>query len=296
MREKVVIALGGNALGENPIEQKEIVKDTAKFLIKLILNNYDVVVTHGNGPQVGDIQKKTDYPLPECGAMSQGYIGYHLQQALKNELLKNNIEKEVVTVVTQVEVDEKDPAFKNPSKPIGKFYTEEEINKLNVPYIEDSGRGYRKVVASPMPQEIVEIKTIKELIDSGKIVITVGGGGIPVVKRNGLYEGIDAVIDKDKTSAKLASDLKVDKFIILTAVDKVFINYGKENQEELLDITYEKLEKYVKEGQFAKGSMLPKIEASMYFVEKTHNEVLITTLEKVDDALKGLAGSIIKFK
>lgn len=294
MKEKVVIALGGNALGNNPFEQLELVKSTAKSIVEMVKAGYDVVVSHGNGPQVGDIHIKTNYPFAESGAMSQGYIGYHLQQAIKNELILNNIDKQVVSVVTQVLVDENDEAFKNPTKPVGKFYTEEEIKETGFDYIEDSGRGYRRVVPSPEPIEIVELQVIKELVDKGHIVIAAGGGGIPVIKKDKLYVGVAAVIDKDKTTSKLASDLKANKLIILTAVDKVFINYNKPNQKALDEITVEEAKKYIEEGHFAKGSMLPKIEAALQFLKHTDSKALITSLENAKDALTGNTGTIIK--
>lgn len=294
MKEKVVIALGGNALGNDPFEQLELVKSTAKSIVDMVKAGYDVVVSHGNGPQVGDIHVKTNYPFAESGAMSQGYIGYHLQQAIKNELILNNIDKQVVSVVTQVLVDENDEAFKNPTKPVGKFYTEEEIKETGFDYIEDSGRGYRRVVPSPEPIEIVELQVIKELVDKGHIVIAAGGGGIPVIKKDELYIGVAAVIDKDKTTSKLAADLKANKLIILTAVDKVFINYNKPNQKALDEITVEEAKKYIDEGHFAKGSMLPKIEAALQFLKHADSKALITSLENAKDALTGNTGTIIK--
>lgn len=242
---KIVVALGGNALGQSPEEQLELVKGTAKSLVSLIQKGYEVVISHGNGPQVGSINLGLNYaaengqgpafPFPECGAMSQAYIGYQLQESLLNELHALNIDKQVVTLVTQVEVAGDDQAFNNPTKPIGLFYTKEQaeqtMEEKGYKFVEDSGRGYRRVVPSPMPINIVELDSIETLIKHGTLVIAAGGGGIPVVKEEGNYKGVDAVIDKDKTSALLAAHLKSDQLIILTAVDYVYINYGKDNQE-----------------------------------------------------------------
>lgn len=294
MKEKIVIALGGNALGNNPQEQLELVKNTAKSIVNMIKLGYDVIISHGNGPQVGQIHIKTEYPFPESGAMSQGYIGYHLQQAIKNELIKNKINKEVVSLITQVLVDKNDTAFSNPTKPIGAFFTEEEIKKTGYKYIEDSGRGYRRVVASPNPLEIIELKSIKQLIDNGCVIIASGGGGIPVILEDGEYKGIASVIDKDKTSALLAKEIGAHKLIILTGVDTVFINYNKPNQEALNNITISQAKRYIEEGHFAKGSMLPKIEAAIEFLEKSNKgSVLITSLENAHLALQGNTGTNI---
>ncbi|MGL5378450.1 carbamate kinase [Clostridium sp.] len=308
--EKLVIALGGNALGNNAKEQLELVKQTARTIVDLSEEGYSVVVGHGNGPQVGMINLAMDFasnngantpsmPFAECGSMSQGYIGYHLQQSIKNELNKRNINKKVATIVTQVVVDETDEAFKNLTKPVGMFYTKEEADKIGAEkgytFVEDAGRGYRRVVASPNPQKIVELETIKHLVENGTIVITVGGGGIPVVEEpNGTLYGVDAVIDKDKSSAKLAKDIDAKMLVILTAVDRVCINFNKPNQEELSNINLIEATKYIKEGHFAKGSMLPKVEACVDFVENsTNGKALITSLEKAKEALHGETGTII---
>ena len=247
--KRLVIALGGNALGNNPEEQLELVKQTAKTIVDLSEEGYNVIVGHGNGPQVGMINLAMDFassngantpsmPFAECGSMSQGYIGYHLQQSIKNELDSRKINKNVATIVTQVVVDENDEAFKNLTKPVGMFYTKEEAEKISsekgFTFVEDAGRGYRRVVASPQPQKIVELETVKNLVDNGTIVITVGGGGIPVIeKEDGSLHGVAAVIDKDKSSAKLAKDLDAEMLVILTAVDRVCVNFNKPNQEEL---------------------------------------------------------------
>lgn len=309
MSQKIVIALGGNALGNDPIEQLKKVKIATDIISDLIKEGNDVVIGHGNGPQVGMIKLAMDYssnsdektpimPLVECGAMSQGYIGYHLQQAFNASFSEKNIEKTAISVITQVEVSKEDKAFENPTKPVGMFYTKEKAQELQrekgFKFIEDAGRGYRKVVPSPKPLKIVELDAIKKMIDQGLIVITVGGGGIPVVKENKKLVGIDAVIDKDKSSSKLALDLDADVLLILTAVDKVYINFNKENQKALDTLTTKDAKKYMQEGQFAKGSMLPKIEACIDFVEKSKNAyAIITSLEKAMDALKGLTGTKI---
>lgn len=306
---KIVVALGGNALGQSPEEQLELVKGTAKSLVSLIQKGYEVVISHGNGPQVGSINLGLNYaaengqgpafPFPECGAMSQAYIGYQLQESLLNELHALNIDKQVVTLVTQVEVAGDDQAFNNPTKPIGLFYTKEQaeqtMEEKGYKFVEDSGRGYRRVVPSPMPINIVELDSIETLIKHGTLVIAAGGGGIPVVKKEGNYKGVDAVIDKDKTSALLAAHLKSDQLIILTAVDYVYINYGKDNQEALGEVTVDEMNQHIADGQFAKGSMLPKVEAALQFIEKNpEGSVLITSLEDLGDALDGKIGTLIK--
>lgn len=307
MRKKIVIALGGNALGKTPEEQLELVKITAKNIVDLVAEGNKVIVTHGNGPQVGMINlamevsnkqvSSPEMPFAECGAMSQGYIGYHLQQSIQKELEKRHMRKNCITVVTQVEVDKKDLAFKNPTKPIGDFYTKEEAESIakSKGYImkEDANRGYRRVVASPIPKKIVEIKTIKKLIDNGEVVIACGGGGIPVVRHYGSYKGIDAVIDKDRTSARLARDIKADILLILTAVDTVCINYGKEDEEKLKLLTFKEAKKLIDEKQFAEGSMLPKIEASLEFVKTGRGKAIITSLDKALSSLKGTSGTVI---
>lgn len=308
-RKRLVIALGGNALGKTPEEQLELVTKTAKSIVDLS-EEYDLAIGHGNGPQVGMINNAFEYaalngagtpamPFPECGAMSQGYIGYHLQQSVRNELRKRGMDKNVATVLTQVLVDENDEAFKNPTKPIGSFMSKEESEKIAAEkgyiFVEDAGRGYRRVVASPIPKEIVELEVVNSLIENDNIVITVGGGGIPVIEKEEKLEGIPAVIDKDRSSALLASELKADMLVILTAVDQVMINFGKENEEAIKEMTIDQAKQYIKEDQFAKGSMLPKVEACIEYVENSENGVaLITSLEKAAEALKGQTGTIIK--
>ena len=309
-KKKIVIALGGNALGNTPEEQLRLVQKTAKYIVELA-DCYDIVVTHGNGPQVGMINMAMEVsheevntpsvPFAECGAMSQGYIGYHLQQSIQEELVKQNMRKNCITVITQVVVDKKDPAFYNPTKPIGSFYTEEEAKKLEHKrgYIfkEDAGRGYRRVVPSPQPQQIVEAKTIDLLLQNNNIVIAGGGGGIPVVHHYNKLKGVDAVIDKDKTSARLAIDMKADVFLILTAVEKVCINYNTANEKSIDYLTPKMARQYMQTGEFKEGSMLPKVEACLSFVEKRRNgQALITSLDKAKAALEGKTGTIISKK
>ena len=305
---RIVVALGGNALGSNSKEQLEIVKDTAKNLVDLVEMGNEIIITHGNGPQVGMIfnalanvdptTTEDDMPFAECGAMSQGYIGYHLQQAMEAEFAKRNMRRKVATVVSQVEVDENDPAFNDPTKPIGSFYTEEEAKKLALEegaiYKEDAGRGWRKVIASPKPKKICELATIKKLIEEHNIVITCGGGGIPVVSTENGYKGVDAVIDKDRTSALLASSIDADMLLILTAVEQVKINFAKANEKNLTKITTDEAKQYMDSGEFAAGSMLPKVEACLYFLNHSHNKkAIITSLEKAKDAINGNTGTTI---
>jgi len=302
---KIVIALGGNALGNTPAEQLALVTGTAKPIVDLIEAGNQVIIAHGNGPQVGMINLgmstaaaagaiKADMPFPECGAMSQGYIGYHLQNAINNELTARGLDKPVGTLVTQVLVDEADPAFQKPSKPVGAFYTKEEADKIaaekGYTMVEDAGRGWRQVVASPKPVDVVEKKMVNTLVDAGYVVITVGGGGIPVVRREGRLAGVPAVIDKDFASAKLAQLVGADKLVILTAVDRVAINWGKPDQKNLEMMTITQAEQYCAEGQFAPGSMLPKVQAAMSFAA-TGGEAIIASLEKAAAALKGESGT-----
>ncbi len=303
--KKLVIALGGNALGNTPYEQLELVTKTAKPIVDLIEAGNQVVIAHGNGPQVGMINLamstaaaakaiKSDMPFPECGAMSQGYIGYHLQNSIQNELKARGIEKSVATVVTQVLVDEQDPAFSHPTKPIGAFYSKEEAEKIaaekGYTMIEDAGRGYRQVVPSPKPVDVVEKDMVNTLIDAGHVVITVGGGGIPVIEKDGHLLGVPAVIDKDFASAKLAELVHADALVILTAVDRVAINWGKPDQKSLERMTCAEAEQYCKEGHFAPGSMLPKVQAAMSFA-KTGGEAIIASLENAAAALRGESGT-----
>ena len=305
---KVVVALGGNALGKSPEEQLKLVKNTASSLIGLIDAGNQVVISHGNGPQVGAINlgmnfaaengKTAAFPFPECGAMSQGYIGYHLQQSLQNELHRRWMNKNVATVVTQIAVDPEDPAFQNPSKPVGDFYTKEQAEQIEkekgYTFKEDAGRGYRQVVPSPLPQKIMELNSIKTLIEAGDLVIAGGGGGVPVIMTDDGLQGVPAVIDKDRSSALLADKIDADTLIILTAVDYVFVNYGKPDEKALKTLNVAEAQKYMDEKQFAAGSMLPKIEACLSFVEgHPERKAFITSLNGLDDALAGKVGTVI---
>lgn len=306
---RIVIALGGNALGNTAEEQLQLVSETAKSIVDLVEQGNEVIVAHGNGPQVGMINLgmstaaeagaiKAAMPFPECGAMSQGYIGYHLQNSIQNELASRSITKSAVTVVTQVLVDENDKAFSNPTKPIGSFYSKEQADKIaaekGYTMVEDSGRGYRQVVPSPKPVDVVEKDAVDALIKAGQIVITVGGGGIPVIRKNGKLVGVPAVIDKDFASAKLAEIVEADYLFILTAVERVCINFGKPNQEELKEITVAKAKELSGEGHFAPGSMLPKVEAAIKFAEsKPGRRAVIAALEKAPLAMKGESGTVV---
>ena len=306
---RIVVALGGNALGNNPKEQLDIVHETVKSLVDLVEMGHEVIITHGNGPQVGMIfnamaavdpnSTDDDMPFPECGAMSQGYIGYHLQQAMQAEFTARNMRRRVVTVVSQVEVDPVDPAFKNPTKPIGSFYTEEVAKKLakesNTIYKEDAGRGWRRVVASPVPRKICELTTIRKLIEDHNVVITCGGGGIPVIYTENGYKGVDAVIDKDRTSALLASKLNADILLILTAISEVKIHYKQEDEKGIVKMTVDEAKGYIEDGEFAAGSMLPKIEACIYFLLHSKNtKAIIASLENAKEAIHGKSGTTIE--
>jgi len=304
---KIVIALGGNALGNTPYEQLELVRETAKPIVDLIAAGNEVVIAHGNGPQVGMINLgmataaeakaiKSDMPFPECGAMSQGYIGYHLQNAIGNELASRKIDKEVSTIVTQVLVDENDKAFSNPTKPVGAFYDKETAERIakekGYTMVEDAGRGYRQVVPSPKPIDVIEKKAVEGLIAQGCVVITVGGGGIPVIRKDGKLYGTPAVIDKDFASEKLAELIDADELVILTAVEKVAINYRKENEEWLSELSTSKAKELADQGHFAPGSMLPKVQACVQFAESKKGRVaIITSLDKALQALKGETGT-----
>ena len=307
--EKLVIALGGNALGNTAAEQLHLVTETAKSIVDLIAAGNEVVVAHGNGPQVGMINLglstaaeagaiKADMPFPECGAMSEGYIGYHLQQAIGNELASRGMDKPVATIVTQTVVSADDPAFQNPTKPVGAFYDKETADRIaaekGYTMVEDAGRGYRQVVPSPKPFDIVEKASIKALVEAGHVVIAVGGGGVPVIRKDGKVSGTPAVIDKDFGSELLAELLDADMLVILTAVDQVAINFNKPDQKGLDKLSVAEAKAYIAEGQFAKGSMLPKVEAAVKFVEsKPGRKSLITSLEKAKEALAGKAGTVL---
>ena len=311
MGKRIVVALGGNALGNNLPEQMAAVKQTARAIVDLIEQGHQVVIAHGNGPQVGMIQnamteltrsdpeKYIPCPLSVCVAMSQGYIGYDLQNGLREELLDRGINKGVATVLTQVEVDPHDPAFQNPTKPIGAFMTKEEADALvkerDYKVVEDAGRGYRRVVASPKPVSIVEIQSIQDMVEAGLVVVACGGGGIPVFKTEGHHlKGAAAVIDKDFASEVLAEELDADVLIILTAVEKVAVNFGKPDQKWLDRLTPEEAREYAGQGQFAPGSMLPKVEAAVKFAEsKPGRTALITLLEKAKAGIAGETGTSI---
>ena len=307
---KIVIALGGNALGKEPKEQLDLLKGVAKIIVNLVKEGNSIVLTHGNGPQVGQILLAMDYsangdagtpsmPFAECGSMSQGYIGYHLQQCLQEELNKQGIKKDCATIVTQVLVDLNDKAFENPTKPIGMFYSKEEAEAIEkekgYTFVEDSGRGYRRVVPSPKPIDIIEKRIISKLVDDDNLVIAVGGGGIPVVRGENGLEGVAAVIDKDRSAALLAREINADMLLILTAVDKVFINYNTPEQMALDELTIEEANSYIESGHFAKGSMLPKVEACMEFVNgNAGKKAIIGSLEKASEAINGTSGTVIK--
>ena len=310
MTKRIVVALGGNALGNNLPEQMAAVKQTARAIVDLIEQGHQVVIAHGNGPQVGMIQnamteltrsdpeKYIPCPLSVCVAMSQGYIGYDLQNGLREELLDRGINKGVATVLTQVEVDPHDPAFQNPTKPIGAFMTEEEARRMvaerGYDVMEDSGRGWRRVVASPKPVSVIELDTIQALVESDHIVVACGGGGIPVFKTEGHHlKGAAAVIDKDFASCLLAKELDADFLIILTAVEQVALNFGKPDEKWLSDVSLEQADQYIKEGHFAPGSMLPKVQAAVDFAgSKKGRTALITLLEKSRDAIQGKTGTM----
>ena len=307
-KKRIVIALGGNALGNTLPEQMTAVKITARAIVDLIQEDCEVIVAHGNGPQVGMVNnamlalthedpEQPNTPLSVCVAMSQAYIGYDLQNALREELLNRNITNiPVATMITQVRVDADDPAFEKPSKPIGKFVSAEQAEfmkkSFNYDMIEDSGRGYRRVVASPKPAEIVEIDTIRTMVDAGNLVIACGGGGIPVIREGNHLRGASAVIDKDFASCLLAKELDADYLIILTAVEQVALNFGKPDEKWLSEVSIDEAKQYISEGHFAPGSMLPKVQAAVDFAEsKPGRTALITLLEKSRDAIQGKTGT-----
>lgn len=314
---RIVLALGGNALQADPKDasaesQLKTCKETARSIVDLIEDGHTVSIVHGNGPQVGQILSSVEaghkanssnvlFPFDVCGSFSQGYIGYHLQNAVAGELKKRGINKNIGTIVTQVVVDKSDSGFQNPTKPIGSFYTKEEAQALQEEkgYImkEDAGRGYRRVVASPKPIDVIEKDIIKELVDNGTVVISCGGGGIPVILENGEVKGVPAVIDKDFAAERLAEILDADALVILTAVDRVAINFNKPEQKNLDIITLEEVDRYIEEKQFAPGSMLPKVEACKKFVQHNHKKIaIIASLTKAKDALKGISGTRIVAK
>lgn len=310
MSKRIVVALGGNAiLSDDPTAaaQMDALGYTSEKLVKLIKEDYELVISHGNGPQVGNLflqqlagesESNPILPFDALVAMTQGSIGYWLQNVLKESLLSEGIDKQVASLITQVVVDKNDPAFNNLTKPIGPFLTEEEANQAiketGDKYVEDAGRGYRRVVASPMPETIVEFPTIKKLIDNEVVTISAGGGGIPVIKTENGYKGVEAVIDKDFASAKLAEQVEADYLLILTGVDNVYINYNEPNQEKLEEVTVSQLKAWIEEEQFAPGSMLPKIEAAINFVESRPGaKTVITSLENVNNFFEGGSATVV---
>ncbi len=308
MSKTIVLALGGNALGESLADQMVAVQSTSNAIVDLIAHGHHVVITHGNGPQVGMINVAFEaasqtyahspiLPMSVCVALSQGYIGYDLQNALREALLNRGIEKSVTTLITQVVVDEKDPAFDDPSKPIGSFFTKEEADELiakGAHMKEDAGRGYRRVVASPQPIDIIETPSVRALLDAGQVVIAAGGGGIPVIRQGNHLKGAAAVVDKDWASARLAELIDADLLIILTAVEKVAINFGKPEQEWLDFLSVADARRYLAAGHFAKGSMLPKVQAALHFAEsRPGRKTLITMLTKAKEGIEGKTGTVI---
>ncbi|MPQ20976.1 carbamate kinase [Carnobacterium divergens] len=312
-KRKVVVALGGNAILSTDASakaQQEALHQTAEYLVQFIEKGDDLIVSHGNGPQVGNLllqqaaansEKNPAMPLDTCVAMTEGSIGYWMQNALNSALLKRHIDKDVVALVTQVIVDEKDPAFANPTKPIGPFLTEEEakveMQASGATFKEDAGRGWRKVVASPKPISIKEYRVVNHLVESGVLTISVGGGGIPVIEKEAELVGVEAVIDKDFASQKLAELVKADLLIILTGVDNVYVNYNQPDQKKLEEVTVTELKEYIADNQFAPGSMLPKVEAAISFVENyPQGKAIITSLENIGAVLKGDAGTVVVAK
>ena len=310
MAERIVVALGGNALGKTPEQQLELVRNTARPIVDLVEKGYEVIIGHGNGPQVGMINLAMEFsankgggtpfmPFPECGAMTQGYIGYHLQQAIQQELKSRGMEKECATVVTQVVVDEKDPGFQHPTKPVGSFYTKEEAEKIaeekGFIFVEDAGRGYRRVVPSPIPKRIVEFDAVRDLVEDGYVVVSTGGGGVPVFETENGYVGTPAVIDKDRSSALMAAELGADMLIILTGEECVYKNYGTDKQEPIREMTCAQAQKYMAEREFGEVTMQPKIETALFYIgDYATRQVLITKLGSIEAAMAGQTGTIIK--
>ena len=303
---RFVVSLGGNALGNNAEEQKKLLVGVAKSIVHLIKLGNEVIIVHGNGPQVGMINlaftestSAPDMPFPECGAMSQGYIGFHIQNAIYNALKEEGLKRNVVTLVSQVLVDKNDPMFQNPTKPVGAFYSEEDAKKLakekGYSIKEDAGRGWRRVVASPLPIDVIEKESISSLVKNGDIVICAGGGGIPVIQNGDKLEGVAAVIDKDYASAKVAELVGADYLVILTAVDNVYINFNKPDQKKLEKVSRAEMEEYLKTDYFAKGSMYPKVNACIKFLNKAPGKTaIISSLAKANEAFEGKSGTIIK--
>ena len=313
MGKLAVIAIGGNSLIKDKLhlevsDQYDAICETVRYIVDIIEEGYEVVITHGNGPQVGFIMRRSEIaeevehmhpvPLVSCDADTQGALGYQIQQSLHNEFVKRGIQKSAITLITQVEVDQNDPAFGNPSKPIGVFYNEMQLMHIRKSHPDwimtmDAGRGYRRVVPSPKPKDIVEIDAIKNLVVSGFTVIAVGGGGIPIVIENGGYKGINAVIDNDHASGMLATKLEADDFIISTAVENVCLNFGKPDEQKISDINIQEIKKLIEQGHFSPGSMLPKIEAAVQYIENGGGRAIITSPENLLKAIRGEAGTII---
>ena len=303
---RYVVSLGGNALGNNAEEQKQLVSNVARYIVKLMKDGHEVVIVHGNGPQVGMINNAfneaksvPDMPFPECGAMSQGYIGFHLQNALQNELKAQEVKRNVVTLITQVVVDKNDPLFQNPTKPVGSFMNKEEAEKIakekGWTIKEDAGRGYRRVVPSPLPIDIEEKEVISTLVSNGDVVICAGGGGIPVIKEDNKLVGVAAVIDKDYASSLVAKLVNADYLVILTAIDNVYINYKKENEIKLTNVSLEEMKEYLKGDYFAKGSMYPKVNACVKFLISCPNKkAIIAALENAEMAFEEKSGTVIQ--
>lgn len=309
-KQKIVVALGGNAILSDDASagaQQAALARTADYLVKFIENGDDLIISHGNGPQVGnlllqqaaaDSEKNPALPLDSCVAMTQGSIGFWMQNALGNALEKRNLTKSVVAIVTQVVVDEADPAFKNPTKPIGPFLDEadaqQEMATTGAVFKEDAGRGWRKVVPSPKPVSIKEYQAVNQLVENGVVTVSVGGGGIPVIEKDGQLTGVEAVIDKDFASQKLAELVKADLLIILTGVDNVYVNYNQPDQKKLEQVTVAEMKQYIEENQFAPGSMLPKVQAAIAFVENhPEGKAMITSLENIEQVLTGKGGTVI---
>ena len=303
---RYVVSLGGNALGNNAEEQKMLVSNVAKYIVKLMKDGHEVVIVHGNGPQVGminlaftDAKSVPDMPFPECGAMSQGYIGFHLQNALQNELKSQGVKRNVATVVTLVVVDKNDPLFQNPTKPVGTFYSKEEAEQIakekGYTMKEDAGRGYRRVVPSPLPIDIEEKEIISSLVKNGNVIICAGGGGIPVIRENNKLEGVAAVIDKDYASALVAELVEADYLVVLTAIDNVCINYKQPNEKKLGQVSLSEMKEYLKGDYFAKGSMYPKVNACVKFLTNCPGKkAIIAALENAQLAFEEKSGTIIK--
>ena len=313
MKDTVVVAVGGNSIirdeaHKTVADQYDSVAETCVHLADIVEAGYRLVICHGNGPQVGFILRRSaiafdaaglhEVPLSSCVADTQGAIGFQIQQALEIELKKRGINKKTATIVTRVVVDSADTGFQNPTKPIGSFFTKEKVDQIQESYpdwkfVEDSGRGFRRVVASPVPEEIVELDVIKDVVDRDYVVIACGGGGIPVIRTNDGFEAVDAVIDKDLASALLSEKINAKRFIISTGVQHVCLNFGQADEKKLEHIGLDELKQYVKEGHFAAGSMLPKIEAAIDFIEKGGEEVIITAPEYLKDAVNHKTGTIV---